>query len=330
MNLTDARKRTVTYLRVSVTDRCNLRCLYCSAQDKGFIPHLEILRYEEILGILAVARDLGIGKVRFTGGEPFARKGFAQFVAETLARFPGLDVRVTTNATLLGPHLEFLREHGLKRLNISLDTLEPAKFARITGQDLFTTVHANIRKAVDLGFSVKINAVAMKGINDGELGGFLDFVRELPVDVRFIEFMPMGGSDWQPETVWTAAEILEQASGLAELAPLPRAGADDGPARVYSVAGARGRFGLISPLTDHFCGTCNRLRLTADGRLRTCLFSDKVYRLKELLRHPRLGPEAVRRVILLASARKPLGHDILMARAKGSGVCGTPMSAIGG
>ena len=330
MNLTDARRRTVSYMRVSVTDRCNLRCLYCSSQDKGFIPHPEILRYEEIHHILGVARDLGIGKVRFTGGEPFARKGFASFVAETLERFPGLDLRITTNATLLGPHLEFLRERGLERLNISLDTLDPAKFARITGQDLFASVHANILKAVDLGFSVKINAVAMKGINDSELGGFLNFLREHPVDVRFIEFMPMGGSDWQPEAVWTASEILEQAGRLAELTPLPRGGADDGPARVFSVAGASGRFGLISPLTDHFCGTCNRLRLTADGRLRTCLFSDKVYRLKEILRHPRLGPEAVRKVIVLASARKPLGHDILMARAKGSGVCGTPMSAIGG
>ncbi len=330
MNLTDARRRTVNYLRVSVTDRCNLRCLYCSAQDKSFIPHPEILRYEEILEILGVARGLGIGKVRFTGGEPFARRGFPQFVAEALARFPGLDVRVTTNATLLGPHLEFLRDHGLTRLNISLDTLDPARFARITGQDLFATVHANILKAVDLGFAVKINAVAMKGINDVELGGFLRFLRAHPVDVRFIEFMPMGGSDWQPEAVWTAPEILEQARGLADLTPLPRGGADDGPARVYTVAGASGRFGLISPLSDHFCGTCNRLRLTADGHLRTCLFSDKVYRLKEILRHPRLGPEAVRKVMLLAGARKPLGHDILMARAKGSGVCGTPMSAIGG
>lgn len=330
MTLTDARQRTVNYLRISVTDRCNLRCLYCSSQDKEFIPHPAILRYEEILEILGIARGLDINKVRFTGGEPFSRKGFPEFVAGVLERFPGLDVRVTTNATLLGPHLGFLREHGLARLNISLDTLDPAMFARITGQDLFGVVHENILKAVDLGFSVKINAVAMKGINDRELGAFLDFLRVHPVDVRFIEFMPMGGSDWRPEAVWTAQEILEQARGLAELTPLPRGGADDGPARVFSVDGARGRFGLISPLTDHFCGTCNRLRLTADGRLRTCLFSDRVYRLKGILRHPRLGPEAVRKVILLASARKPLGHDILLARAKGSGVCGTPMSAIGG
>lgn len=330
MTLTDARQRTVNYLRISVTDRCNLRCLYCSSQDKEFIPHPAILRYEELLEILGIARGLGINKVRFTGGEPFARRGFPEFVAGVPERFPGLDVRITTNATLLGPHLGYLREHGLERLNISLDTLDPATFARITGQDLFGTVHENILKAVDLGFSVKINAVAMKGINDRELGAFLDFLRVHPVDVRFIEFMPMGGSDWRPEAVWTATEILEQARGLAELTPLPRGGSDDGPARVFSVAGARGRFGLISPLTDHFCGTCNRLRLTADGRLRTCLFSDRVYRLKGILRHPRLGPEAVRKVILLASARKPLGHDILLARAKGSGVCGTPMSAIGG
>lgn len=330
MILKDTRQRVVNYLRISVTDRCNLRCLYCSPQDQEFIPHPEILRYEELLEIIALARGLSIGKVRFTGGEPFARKGFPEFVAEVLARFPDLDLRVTTNATLIGPHLAFLRDRGLKRLNISLDTLDPAKFARITGRDLFPEVWANIRSALDLGFRVKINAVAMKGVNDAELGAFLDLARTRPLDVRFIEFMPMGGSDWSPESVWTAGEILEQARGLAELTPLPRLGADQGPARVYAITGGLGRFGLISPLTDHFCGTCNRLRLTADGHLRTCLFSDKVYRLKGILRHPRLGAEHVRRVMLLANERKPLGHDILEKRARGRGVCGTPMSAIGG
>ncbi|WP_449241765.1 GTP 3',8-cyclase MoaA [Desulfovibrio sp.] len=330
MILTDARQRVVSYLRISVTDRCNLRCLYCSAQEQAFIPHPEILRYEELLEVIALARSLSIGKVRFTGGEPFARRGFPEFVAEVLARFPDLDARVTTNATLIGPHLAFLRGQGLSRLNISLDTLDPATFARVTGRDLFPQVWENIQAALDLGFRVKINAVAMKGVNDGELGAFLDLARSRPLDVRFIEFMPMGGSDWSPEAVWTAGEILEAAQKLADLAPLPRNSADQGPAQVYSIAGGQGRFGLISPLTNHFCGTCNRLRLTADGHLRTCLFSDKVYRLKGILRHPRLGAEQLRKVLLLAGARKPLGHEILEKRARGRGVCGTSMSAIGG
>ncbi len=328
--LTDARGRTVSYLRLSVTDRCNLRCQYCDSRMRQWLSHKDVLRYEEFLDLMGLGQKLGIGKVRLTGGEPFARRGFMEFVEAARTRFPGLDLRLTTNATLLTPFAPRLAAAGVTRINISLDTLDPATFARITGQDLYHEVRRGLDACLTAGIRVKLNAVAMRGVNDSELAGFIDLARQLPIDVRFIEYMPMGGSEWRPEQVWRAGEILAEARSLAELTPLARDVEVSGPAQMFSIAGGAGRFGLITPLSNHFCGTCNRLRITSGGVLRTCLFSDRVYRLRGALRHPKLGLPAVERILRLASQVKPLGFELLAARRAGERVCATAMSAIGG
>jgi GTP 3',8-cyclase len=328
--LADDKGRAVSYLRLSVTDRCNLRCLYCDRRMSQRLTHYDVLRYEEMLGLIGLAANLGIRKVRLTGGEPFARKDFMEFVERVRARFPRLSLRITTNGTLLAPNAQRLASAGVDRVNISLDTLDPATFARITGQDLYAEVRRGIDACLDAGLQVKINAVAMRGVNDHELPGFLDLARALPIDVRFIEYMPMGGADWNPEQVWNAADILAEANTLTTLALLPRDDADAGPAQMYAIDGGAGRFGLITPLSNHFCATCNRLRITSGGLLRTCLFSDRVYRLRPALRHQKLGLPFVERILKLALRQKPIGAELLAARRAGQGVSATSMSAIGG
>ncbi|MFH1914450.1 MAG: GTP 3',8-cyclase MoaA [Pseudomonadota bacterium] len=326
--LEDGHGRKANYMRISVTDRCNLRCTYCAGEGREFMPHADILRYEEILDLMDMATRLGVVKFRFTGGEPFVRKDFADFMIATAARFPGVDMCVTSNATLIGDHVDRLAASGIRRINISLDTLDPAKFRRITGVDLFHTVRTNIDRCLEAGMVVKVNAVAMKGVNDDELPAFVEFARTRPIDMRFIEFMPVGlETGWSDASVWSAGDILAQASALTELVPSQLNGS--GPARTFDIQGGLGRIGLISPYTNHFCDTCNRLRLTSDGDLRTCLFSDKVYRLRPVLRHPRLGIPAVERIIARASRHKPMGYKLL-ERMAGQGVCKTRMASIGG
>ncbi|OGR34275.1 MAG: cyclic pyranopterin phosphate synthase MoaA [Desulfovibrionales bacterium GWA2_65_9] len=327
---TDDLGRQVSYLRLSVTDHCNLRCSYCCGQTLQRISHFDVLRFEELLDLMVLARGLGIHKVRLTGGEPFARKGFMDFVETARWRFPDLSLRITTNGTLVAPHARRLAAAGVDRVNISLDTLDPATFSRITGQDLYGDVWRGISACLNAGIQVKLNAVALRGVNNHELGGFLDLARTLPVDVRFIEFMPMGGGEWNPEHVWSAADILAEAQNLAGLTPLPRDRSDAGPAQMYAIDGGQGRFGLITPLSSHFCASCNRLRITSSGELRTCLFSDRTYRLRPALRHPALGLRVAARILRAALRRKPVGADLLATRQAGQGVSSTAMSAIGG
>jgi cyclic pyranopterin phosphate synthase len=329
--LADRRGRRISYLRISVTDRCNLRCRYCTGGIKKFISHDDILRYEELHGIIDTALELGVSKVRLTGGEPFMRLGFPDFVRAVLARHPGIDLRVTTNATLLAPHLESLRQAGLKRLNISLDTLDRERFAEITGRDLFDEVHGSILRALELGYDVKINAVGLRGINDDELPAFLGLASEQPIDVRYIEFMPMGGCGrWGPDAVWPSEAILQRAMQIVPLEEVQDTDPTRGPARVYRIKGGKGRLGLISPLSGHICSICNRLRLTSDGRLRTCLFSDKEYRLRPILRHPKLGLPFAAEVMRRATLDKPIGEELLRARRETELVCSKGMLSIGG
>ncbi|MBG0775354.1 MAG: GTP 3',8-cyclase MoaA [Desulfovibrionaceae bacterium] len=330
----DAHGRTVSYVRVSVTDRCNLRCQYCVCDNPTFTPHEDILRYEEIAALIARLRAVGVEKVRLTGGEPFVRKGFAAFVERLLAADPGLDLRITTNATLLEPHVERLAAAGVRRINISLDTLDRAAFARVTGRDLLDHVLRAVEACLGAGIRVKINAVAMRDVNLGRMADFLHFIRTRPVDMRFIELMPVGHG--AQEGRWCSGEeILEAAREHAELTPVPRArAATTGPATLYDLRGHAGRLGVITPVSSHFCATCNRLRITSDGRLRTCLFSDRTYRLRPILRHPHLGLEQVVRVVRLAGASKPIGFNLLQQAFRDHGgdhgVCTTGMSSIGG
>ncbi len=343
--------RTVNYLRFSVTDRCNLRCFYCRAgDDLSFIPHRKILRYEEILTLIEIAQAMGVRKVRLTGGEPLVRRDFIPFLKDATQRFPAMDFRLTTNGVALAKHVDALRAIGLSAVNISLDALDRERFASITGVDAFDRVWKGFEASLAAGLPVKLNAVAMRDMNRQDLAGFVALAREHPIHVRFIEFMPMGAkTQWSDAHFWSADDILEDIRRHATLTPLPVHSGDPpdrqrdpdgaerdgpllalatgGPARMFAIEGGRGAIGVISPMTNHFCASCNRLRITSDGRLRTCLFSDQEYRLRPLLRHPALGPAAVRRVIEKATRRKPLGHALLRKTRAASE---KRMSAIGG
>lgn len=328
--LRDGRGREVSYLRLSVTDRCNLSCMYCRPRNRiTFIPHANILRYEELLDLVALARDMGVNKVRLTGGEPFARKDVMVLVESIRRRFPEIDLRITTNATMLTGKPALLAELGVTAVNISLDTLNREKFTRITGCDRLDTVRQALDECLEAGLRVKVNAVALRGINTDEIADFVRLAQSAPLDVRFIEFMPVGdGHLWKPENYISAHDVLELAMRAADLAPEEHGHASGGPARMYRLVGGLGRFGVISPLSEHFCDTCNRLRITADGKLRTCLFSEREYRLRPLLRNKRLGLPMVRRVIGIALRDKPLGYEVL--NPSGATPEARDMSAIGG
>ncbi|MFV0422438.1 GTP 3',8-cyclase MoaA [Oleidesulfovibrio sp.] len=324
--------RQVSYLRLSVTDRCNLRCMYCWTCDGlSFIPHTKILTYEEMLRLVDAAVSLGVEKVRLTGGEPFVRKGFLYLVESLAKRHPSLDVRITTNATLLAGKVAALRDLGVRYVNVSLDTFDRERFQKVTGRDMLRQVRRALDEVLEHQIGLKLNAVALRGFNDDELPVFLNFARRNPVDVRFIEFMPMGGcTRWREENFWSAKDILSQAGDYANLIPVQGRTRRSGPAKLYDIEGGKGRFGLITPLSDHFCKSCNRLRITPDGRLRTCLFSDKEYRLRPVIRHPKLGMEAARKIMQLAALRKPLGYRMLEHLHADGSVAEKRMSAIGG
>lgn len=337
--LRDRHGRTVRYLRVSVTDRCNLCCRYCRTQEVPFIAHENILRFEEIEEVIRLAVNFGVHKLRFTGGEPFARKGFMDFLKKLRLRFPRLALRLTTNGTLLAPYLRDLKELDVS-VNLSLDTLDREKFAAITRRDMLPLVTDNLQRMLELGIPLKINAVAMRGVNEADLPALASLAMEHPVDVRFIEFMPMGDeSIWSGDSFWPAAQILEAARTHWRLEAV-RDSAEDaaagdarerGPARLWKLRTpdgrlSRGNFGLITSVSQSFCHSCNRLRLTADGHLRTCLFDDREYSIRDVLRNE--GPEAVARIMAEAVADKPVGAEILAARH--GPVARKRMSAIGG
>jgi len=283
--LVDPRGRRIEYLRISITDRCNFRCIYC--QSKGpfkFLPHEEILTFEEIESIVRVGVKLGVKVVRLTGGEPLLRKGIVELVAR-LAKIPGLeDLSLTTNGYFLSELAKPLKEAGLKRINISLDTLSEEKFSELTGGFSLKKVMDGLYLSLSAGFTaVKINSVIIRGFNDEECEELAKLSIELPVEVRFIEFMPVGkNSLWDESRVVPISEIKERVERLGKLLPTEKVG--KGPAAVFRFEGAKGKVGFISPLSSHFCGSCNRLRITADGRLRPCLFSDEEINLKDYLR----------------------------------------------
>ena len=329
--LIDSHGRKVSYLRLSITDRCNLRCLYCRPQNEWvFLPHDDILTYEEMLELVDVSILAGVEKIRLTGGEPFARKGFIPFVARLHARYPDLDLRITTNGTMLQGRIEAIRDAGITCLNISLDTLKREKFREITGVDGYDQVRAGIDACLEGGLRVKVNVVALKGINDDELPGFVDFARSCGLDVRFIEFMPIGyQSRWSRDNYWPADDIIAAVEELAPLEEVREASRNSGPARMYSIAGGSGRIGVISAVSHHFCESCNRFRVTSDGKLRTCLFSDKEYDARGILRKPGHDRQELLDLFLRANVEKPMGYRLLQDRERRP-VCDRAMTAIGG
>jgi cyclic pyranopterin phosphate synthase len=310
----DRVNRKIDYLRISITDRCNLRCVYCMP-TAGIprLPHEAVLRYEEILRIVKVAAAKGIKKVRLTGGEPLVRKGVTSLVRE-VAAIPGIDdLSLTTNGILLGRMARELADAGLKRVNVSLDSLDPGRLRELTRGGELKDVLEGIHQAEEAGFDpIKINVVAIKGFNGEEVREFARLTLLKPYQVRFIEFMPIGHrAMWEDSKVMTEGEIMERISTLGELTPVEwrGQGGQGGPARLYRLPGAKGILGFISPLSNHFCGSCNRLRLTADGKIRPCLFSETEIDLKTPLRSGCDDAE-LSRLISIALSVKPEGHSI--------------------
>ncbi len=289
--LVDAFGRRITYLRLSVTDRCNLRCFYCSRQNAfSWLSPEEILSYEELFEVVRVGVSLGIERVRLTGGEPLVRKGLTDFIAR-LSALPLKDIALTTNGVLLAGYAEELKAAGLKRLNVSLDTLREDRFALLCGKPYLKEVLAGIEAALKAGFHpVKINTVALRGKNEDELLDLARLAEKWPVEVRFIEFMPVGeGAGWGTEYFLSLEEVKERLTPLGPLTPVEKKGG--GPAKVFTFPGAKGRIGFIGAMSEPFCRGCNRLRLTPEGKLRPCLFSDREIDLKGILRRPHRDEE---------------------------------------
>jgi len=325
--LIDNYKRHLNYLRISITDRCNLRCLYCA--PGGLVPkqsHGNILRYEEILRIVRVGVRLGISKVRLTGGEPLLRKGVYEFLNDLVAIDGLSDISLTTNGVLLAQNAETIRDAGIRRVNISLDTLQADKFKTITGYDLFDQVWAGIEKAHALGFDpIKLNVVALKGYNDDE---FVDLARlsmTYPFHIRFIEYMPIGNPLMKHGDYILAPDIKALLGPLGTLTPVQKK-RGDGPAERYRIEGAVGEIGFIQAMSHHFCRTCNRLRLTANGQLRPCLLSDKQLDIKGPMRDGG-SDDDLKDVFLQAVQHKQESHHF----SQGSlSRVHDPMSGIGG
>ena len=309
MSLTDKFGRQITDLRVSVTDRCNFRCVYCrSANPDTHMPASELLEWDEYERLVRLLVGMGIRKVRVTGGEPLVRPGLEDFIAR-LRALGVQDLSMTTNGYTLAGRCEGLVDAGINRINISLDSLNREKFERITRTKTFDQVIAGIDAAQASKLRpVKVNAVLVRGINDDEVEAFAEFARDRDLIMRFIEFMPLDADRaWTREMVVTGAEVYRRISAIWPLVPVVHERSET--ARKFRFADGRGEIGLISPVSQPFCGHCSRLRLTADGKLRTCLFSKEDHDLKSLLRGGASDDE-ISDEILAIVAQKENGHRI--------------------
>ena len=325
--LFDSFQRQINYLRISVTDRCNLRCIYCSVGSVPHLPRSEILSYEEIGRVVRVAASMGINKVRLTGGEPLLRPNLSKLVW-MLSQIEDIDdISLTSNGTLLSKYAVELKEAGLKRVNVSLDTLREDRFKRITGRDKLGEVLSGIKAAHGAGLHpVKINMVVLRGINDDEIIDLARMSTSQGWHVRFIEFMPFGTPKAEALDTVSAQEIQERIQSLGKLEPYTGK-TGDGPARYYRLPGARGTIGFITPVTEHFCHSCNRLRLTSDGQLRPCLLDDDEVNLKEPLRNG-ASVDELKQLIQQAVAIKRERHHLTGGLAPGT--VRRPMCQIGG
>jgi cyclic pyranopterin phosphate synthase len=324
--ISDSFQRPINYLRISVTDRCNLRCVYCMPEEGvTLMSHKDILTYEEIYTVAKVAAGMGINKVRLTGGEPLVRLALADLV-KMLAGIEGIDdLSLTTNGILLAQHAAALKKAGLHRVNISLDTLKPERFRLITRCGELEDTLKGIAAAHVVGLEpVKINMVVMAGVNDDEL---IDFARKT-IDngwhVRFIEHMPVIADDPTFSRLFSVKEMRKRIETLGKLEPW-KVDVGNGPAKYFRLPGAKGTIGFITPVTEHFCFRCNRLRLTADGKLRPCLLSEEEIDLKETLRSG-ASPDGIKYLIEKAIAAKPEKHYL----AEGKKQKGRPFSQVGG
>ena len=317
--MTDSFGRKITYLRLSVTERCNLRCRYCMPEE-GICKkaHSEMLTQEEMVQAVRAAASLGVTKLRVTGGEPLVKKNIVS-ICENCAAVPGIrEICITTNGILLPQYAEDLKAAGVTRVNLSLDTLDAQKYARITRWGSLDDAMAGFHAALNAGFEkVKINAVLIGGFNDDEIPALAELTKRYPVDVRFIELMPMQNHDEFGQSAFLPVKtVLEKLPEVEPVFP------DGGVARLYRLPGAIGNIGLISPVSDHFCASCNRLRLTADGKIKPCLHSNDELSIKGLSFEEMLA--AFRQAIL----EKPAHHAALSAQSRSE--AGRNMNQIGG
>jgi len=331
--LIDRFGRKHTYLRISVTDRCNLRCLYCMPEEgMTFMDQERLLSFAEIAQVVEAAAARGVSKLRITGGEPLVRPNLDELIRR-LAAIPGIrEIALTTNGLLLASQARKLKEAGLTRVNISLDTLDPARFRFIARRGNLDRVFEGIRAAAEAGLQpIKLNCVLLKGINEDEIAAFLRMSAEQPLHIRFIEYMPIGHDDagWRTHYL-PLSRVLETAEAAGyELEPVADAPVGSGPSENWRIRGAAGTFGLIHPVSEHFCRNCNRLRLTADGHIKPCL-----YWMDELNVRSALGSrEAMDALLDRAMDIKPENHE-MAALLAGEALSHVPterrMSQIGG
>jgi len=309
MNLVDSFGRQHDYLRISITDRCNLRCIYCMGPEGiKLLDRQDILTYEEIIQIVRTLAPWGIKKLRITGGEPLVRKGVENLLG-SLSQIPGIeDISLTTNGVLLEPMLDKLMDNGLKRVNISIDSLRPDIYKKITRlgnlDDVLRGVSASLRRGLE---PVKINVVLMVGVNDGEINDFLKLTLDHPIHVRFIEYMPLDSHDvmWSRRYLPLEA-VKEKAASLGYRLDPVEGIIGNGTAETWRIQGAKGTIGFIHPVSSHFCATCTRLRLTADGKLKPCLYWQEEFNVRKVLDNPL----ALRNMIKLALAKKHEKHSM--------------------
>ncbi|MFE6795655.1 GTP 3',8-cyclase MoaA [Paenibacillus chitinolyticus] len=310
--LKDKFNRIHDYLRISVTDRCNLRCVYCMPEEgMTFEPDERLLSYDEITEVVRVLAEMGVRKLRITGGEPLVRRDLYVLIRQ-LAAIPGIeDIALTTNAVFFAQQAERLREAGLTRINISLDSLRPDRFKLITRGGDVARVMAGIEAAQRVGlYPVKLNVVLMQGLNDDEIDDFLQMTVDKDIQVRFIEYMPIGHQDdtWKLRYV-PLSSVLDRCSERGWKVEEVQSVKGNGPSQNYRIAGGRGSFGLIHPVSDHFCASCNRLRLTADGNIKPCLYWSHEFNVRPLIGDDR----AIRELFYQALDVKPESHEMAKA-----------------
>jgi cyclic pyranopterin phosphate synthase len=314
--LKDQWGRSIEYLRISVTDRCNFRCVYCMPKEGlQWLPKAEILTYEEIAEVVRQLSPLGLRRLRITGGEPTIRPDLESLVRQLKSILGIEDIALSTNGAKLPQMARSLREAGLDRINMSADSLQPARIAAIARRDLGFDPIAAAKAAEDAGLSpIKINVVVLRGTNDDEVEDFARLTIDRPWHIRFIELMPVGDlRELTWDHVVPSDEVLERISHLGALAPDGGPARGNGPARYYRLEGAAGTVGVITPMTHTYCGTCNRVRLTADGRLRTCLYGDHEVNLRDPLREGRPLEPLFRQAL----ADKPKEHALLQMQVGG-------------
>jgi GTP 3',8-cyclase len=330
MKLVDPFGRKIDYLRISITDHCNLKCYYCTPfQGRSHMERSEILTYEEMLQVAKAAASIGITKVRVTGGEPLVRRGVVDF-CRMLSQIDGLkSLAMTTNGIYLDEMAEPLYRAGVRRINISLDTLRPERFEKITGYNWLPRVLAGIKRAEQIGMHpIKINTVVMRGINDDEIEDLARLTLDKPYHVRFIELMPTDSSAYGSyESLFIPVEEFMKKIKQIDSVQIEPATDSSGPARICKLPDAAGKVGFIAPISWHFCASCNRLRLTADGKIKTCLFSREEIDIKTPLRTGATQND-IARIFRLAVANKPSGHRLSAKDHKNA--CTRTMRAIGG